>query len=453
MSEQQLDIGGPFYDIVVALLHTDALYAANASLDHALAGARARASAPATAYLTSRRGWISLRRGAIAAAEADARTALELLTNHGIPLGIPFAVALLVLALIETGDHAGAEQALSDSGLGAELQPGLTNNWLLEARGVLRLEQGRTQEGYDDIVEFGRRHEQWGGANPLASRWRSRAALALADLGDVPSARVMAAQDLERARRWGAPTGIGVALRAGALVEGPQAPVAMLAQAAAVLVDSPSRLVHARALVDLGAALRRANRRADARVALRDGLERAERCRAGMLAAQARTELRAAGGPVSDPLGTGVEQLTVSERRVAELAAAGRSNPADRAGPVRDAQDRRDPPRQRLPQARHPGAGRAGLRADFELKALELQLRWVGKVAGSVRGEGAFLPKHAGGLPSLGTCAPIRCGSRHERFSMRGVGELRTPPRLMERAGKPARLPQCRGSSRRSARA
>ena len=56
-------------------------------------------------------------------------------------------------------------------------------------------------------------------------------------------------------------------------------------------------------------------------------LELAERCGGRALAARTRTELRAAGGPTSDPEGTGVEQLTVSERRVAELAAEGRSNP------------------------------------------------------------------------------------------------------------------------------
>jgi DNA-binding CsgD family transcriptional regulator len=94
-----------------------------------------------------------------------------------------------------------------------------------------------------------------------------------------------------------------------------------------VLARSPSRLEHARALTDLGAALRRANRRADARRVLEDGLARAEQCRAGALADRARTELRATGGRVSDPHATGVEQLTVSERRVAELAADGRSNP------------------------------------------------------------------------------------------------------------------------------
>ena len=100
-----------------------------------------------------------------------------------------------------------------------------------------------------------------------------------------------------------------------------------LREAAEVLERSPARLEHARALTDLGAALRRANRRVEARSALQDGLELASRCGARPLAELARTELRAAGGRSSDPGGTGVEQLTASERRVAELAAEGHSNP------------------------------------------------------------------------------------------------------------------------------
>jgi hypothetical protein len=106
----------------------------------------------------------------------------------------------------------------------------------------------------------------------------------------------MARDDLWRTRRWGAASGIGVALRAAALVEGDAGSVGRLREAAAVLVGSPARLEYARALTDLGAALRRGNRRAEARGALQDGLDLAERCGAGALAGRARTELRAAGG-------------------------------------------------------------------------------------------------------------------------------------------------------------
>jgi DNA-binding CsgD family transcriptional regulator len=325
LGEQDVDVTGPLYLLLVGLLATDALDVASACLEQALADARDRASIPAQAFVIEFRGWVSLRQGDVARAETDARTALELLTAHDIHLGRAYALGLLIEALIEEGEVEAAEAALGTSGLGDEIPPGMAFNDLLEARGLLRIAQGRTRQGVDDLLEFGRRDELWGGANPLASRWRSRAALAVAALGDGDEARRMADDDLERARHWGAASGIGVALRATALVEG--ASVDRLREAVDVLGRSPARLEHARALTDLGAALRRANRRSEARGPLDEALVLARRCGAHALAERATTELRAAGGRSSEPERGGVEQLTASERRVAELAAEGYSNP------------------------------------------------------------------------------------------------------------------------------
>jgi DNA-binding CsgD family transcriptional regulator len=327
LSEQALDVAGPFYLLVVGLYATDAVDLAAHCLDQALADAQASASIPAQAFLMAHRGRVAMHRGAVAQAEADARTALELLTVHDIWLGATLALGVLIEALVEGSEVEAAELALSSSGFAEEIPPGMASNRLLEARSLLRLAQGRTREGLDDLIEFGRRYELFGGANPLASRWRSHASLALTAMGNSDAAHRMAAEDLERARRWGAASGIGMALRAVALVEGGTVAIDRLGEAVEVLERSPARLEHARALVDRGAALRRANRRAEARGALEDGLEGAERCGARALADRARTELRAAGGRSSDPESTGVEQLTVSERRVADLAAEGHSNP------------------------------------------------------------------------------------------------------------------------------
>jgi ATP/maltotriose-dependent transcriptional regulator MalT len=296
-------------------------------LEQVLADARERASIPAQAFAIEFRGWVSLRRGDVASAETDAQTALELLMAHDIHLGRAYALGLLVDALVEEGEIEAAEAALATTGLGAEIPPGMAFNDLLEARGQLRIAQGRTRQGLDDLFEFGRRDELWGGANPLASRWRSRAALATAALGESDEARAMARDDLDRARRWGAASGIGVALRATALVEGGPASVDRLGEAVDVLARSPARLEHARAFTDLGAALRRANRRSEARGPLDEALALARRCGAHALAERAATELRAAGGRSSKPERGGVEQLTASERRVAELAGEGYSNP------------------------------------------------------------------------------------------------------------------------------
>jgi DNA-binding CsgD family transcriptional regulator len=327
LSDQQVDVEGTFYLLVNGLLATDALDLVFACLDQVLADARERASIPALAFAIEHRGWVALRRGDVAQVEADARTALELLTAHDIPLGRALARGLLIEALIEEGDIEAAEREQKIGGDDDEIPVGMSGNLLLEARGLLRLAQGRTREGVDDLREFGRRDELSGAANPLASRWRSHVAFALAAIGESEHARRMAQEDLERARRWGAATGVGVALRATALVEGGAAALDRLRESAKVLQGSPARLGYARVLCDLGAALRRANRRAEARIPLEEAVELAERCSAWALAERARTELRAAGGRSSDPEGAGVEQLTASERRVAELAAEGQSNP------------------------------------------------------------------------------------------------------------------------------
>ena len=93
-----------------------------------------------------------------------------------------------------------------------------------------------------------------------------------------------------------------------------------------MLSDSPALLERARSLTELGAALRRANRRKEARELLADGLELGERCSATVLAERARAELVATGARPRRAVRSGEAALTPSERRVAQLAAAGHTN-------------------------------------------------------------------------------------------------------------------------------
>ena len=95
-----------------------------------------------------------------------------------------------------------------------------------------------------------------------------------------------------------------------------------------MLAGSPARLEHTRALVALGAALRRANRRADARDPLRRALEQADRGGMLRLARRAREELNAAGARPRRSALSGPGALTPAEHRVAELAARGHGNRA-----------------------------------------------------------------------------------------------------------------------------
>jgi DNA-binding CsgD family transcriptional regulator len=85
-------------------------------------------------------------------------------------------------------------------------------------------------------------------------------------------------------------------------------------------------LRYAESLASYGAALRRANRRKEARVPLREALQLAHQCGAAPLEERARAELAATGARPRKAVLSGVESLTPSELRVARLAADGMTN-------------------------------------------------------------------------------------------------------------------------------
>src|ERR671933_678548 len=99
-----------------------------------------------------------------------------------------------------------------------------------------------------------------------------RAAVALLALGDHERATGLAEEELELARAFGAPRALGAALRVRGLIAGGGEGEALLEEAVEVLAPSAARLEYAHALVELGAARRRANRRAQAREPLTEGL-------------------------------------------------------------------------------------------------------------------------------------------------------------------------------------
>ena len=100
----------------------------------------------------------------------------------------------------------------------------------------------------------------------------------------------------------------------------------LLRESVDVLAASPALLERAKSLTELGAALRRANQRAEARPRLHDGLELADRCGAKPVAERAHAELLATGARPRRLVRTGIDSLTPSERRVAQMAADGQTN-------------------------------------------------------------------------------------------------------------------------------
>jgi DNA-binding CsgD family transcriptional regulator len=288
-----------------------------AAADGTVASARSRGARTELGAALTMRADIAARRGELLDAEADVRLGEDVVDGAAMPYPPRLLVGFLLPVLVWRGRLAEAERELAALGVDHRQVA------VLAALGRLRLAQGRPGEALDALLACGDRLERRAWIHPGLFPWRTDAALACHRLGRAGQARALADQALATARRYAAPIPLGLALRAVGLVG---SDLDALRAAADVLGGTAARLEHAEALVELGAALRRANHRAQAREPLRAGLELAHRCAAAPLATRATEELAAAGARPRTPLRTGTEALSPSERRVARLAAEGMTN-------------------------------------------------------------------------------------------------------------------------------
>ena len=267
------------------------------------------------------------QRGDLAAAMSNALTVTDG-RRHGFAAGLATSYAVICRGYLDRGENdeaaAAIEQGLAEANRADEfLAP-----FALEARAAVRLGGGDLDGAVEDFLEAGRQLEERGIRNPAMSvqNWRSGAARALAALGDTDSARELAREELELTQGFGVPTPIGAALRTSGLVEGGESGLELLHRSTEVLRRSPSKLELSRSLTAYGAALRRANQRRECRGPLREAAELALGCGAAAITEGAMAELRASGAKPRRIVLSGVESLTPSEIRVADLAAEGNSN-------------------------------------------------------------------------------------------------------------------------------
>jgi len=322
---EQTSASPMLYDAVYVPITADAFDVAARMCEETVADARARGSLLGIAITSSFRSHLAYRRGSIPDAESDARTGLEAAEIGGYAVA-PMALAFLIDALLEQGELAAATQALEERPFEEEIPVGFMANFLLLSRARLRIARGQTEWGVADLRELAQREEQSRARSPSALPYRSHLALALAQLGETAEPRVLAAEELSLARKCETPRAIGMTLRALGVLEGGRTGIERLRESVAMLGRSGAPLEEARALTDFGAALRRSDERTIAREPLRQALHIATRCGAWALAERARTELLATGARPRRVVLSGIDALTPSERRVAQLAAAGSSN-------------------------------------------------------------------------------------------------------------------------------
>ena len=306
----------------------DRLDEAGDVLDRAADVARRRGSGADLTLAQANRADVHRRAGRLRDAETDARLALATAGEAGWAGGGLSAITPLVGTLVDQGRADDAERELAAAFPGErEIPDAPATNFLFFERIGLRMLQGRHAAALEEFDEAVRRSERVFGIDCV--HWvggLGAAAEAHAALGDHHAAAGLADRAVGVARRWGTPGYIGQALHAKARVCPDDDAIETLREAVAQLETSPAQLELARSLVTLGGFLRRRGARVESREPLREGFALAQRCGADGLAESARAELRASGIRVRRDQLDGREALTASERRIAELAAAGASN-------------------------------------------------------------------------------------------------------------------------------
>ncbi len=312
-----------FFPTAIILLYSDHLDEAEHAYTEALGYGRETGLPGMVATAEGFLAGVAYRRGSLREAKELARSSLSGVSVTTAPLRAIFATAFLINALVDRGELGQAARALEEFDAAGPLPDALITNIVQHARGRLRSVTGDHEAALADQLDCGRPAAEWQMDTPAVDNWRSLAAIELAALERADDAAAHAAGGTRAARAFGSPRALGAALTIEGTISGEPE---LLEEAVAVLDGSPALLTRARALVALGSAQRRAGQRARARETLTGGLRLARVSGAVPLAREADIELRVLGSRSRRSVRSGVDELTVSERRVAELAADGYSN-------------------------------------------------------------------------------------------------------------------------------
>ncbi len=221
-------------------------------------------------------------------------------------------------------EDAAATLAAHDAALTPEAQTSVPVVRVRLARAALLLVRDDPGSALTLALQVGDEEDRAGIRNAFVG-WRPLAALAHDRLGHADDARALAADQLEIAQAFGAPSEVGMALRLAARFDR-AARADLLEEAVAVLADSPARLDYALALADRGEALGVGRQRTAARELLTEAAELASACGARPLVQRIGDALASLGDRPKRLMDYGVDELTASERRVAQLAAGGLTN-------------------------------------------------------------------------------------------------------------------------------
>jgi DNA-binding CsgD family transcriptional regulator len=282
---------------------------------------QARSTGRDADYLSSLTGLTQIEwtRGDLPGCEASLRLAMELPGGYVGDRGI--LAGLLARLCLAKGAYDEARSlldfAISTGGLSISIM------W---RRGEFEVARGHPAEAVRYFEQAHELQQGRGSLNPAESTWLGDFGEALATIHRRAEGLELLGDFMDRAQSFGEPLALGIGQIALGRVTGGDGGIELLELAVTVLEASPYRFAAARAQLELGAALRRANRRIDSRQHLRLALDYADRNGVEPMAARARQELVAGGGRPRRRALVGVNALTPSERRIARLAADGMTN-------------------------------------------------------------------------------------------------------------------------------
>ncbi|EKX62093.1 helix-turn-helix transcriptional regulator [Streptomyces ipomoeae] len=264
------------------------------------------------------------------------------------------ARAHAIIALVETGRTEEATRLADDFDLQHTHDCWEVNRFLY-ARGVLRAATDDPAGALDDFLECGRRQTARDVLSPVVTPWRAASAECHLTLGRPGEALALAEEELHLATVWHTPRVLGRALRVLAMATGGRRGLELAERAVRMLREGtegaagpaegdgageetpdgraavapgtePAETELIPALIAQGRLLTAAGERTRARDALREAAERAERLGAVRMRSMAEEALREGGARRTATAMTGPESLTDAERRIAALAAQGRTN-------------------------------------------------------------------------------------------------------------------------------
>jgi DNA-binding CsgD family transcriptional regulator len=306
-----------------ALGYSDQYERAEAVLDRALDEARRLGWVTWFAAGTLLRARLRLWTGPIGDVIGEGMTGLEVF-DGALHMYLPAAAYCLARGLIESDEFDEAQEVIARVEQGPA-PAGTFAAWQHEAWGRLAVATGDWERALTEFLACGESAASVLARNPAMFHWRSEAGIVALRLGRPEQARKLIDEELALAERFGAPRALGVAHRAAALLHSGPRMEQSLTDAAGLLQGCGARVDLAYTLIELGGAIRRSGRPTEARDTLRAALAVAEEIGARRAARLAREELQRAGGRASTRR-SGGDELTPSERRVAELAAQGRTN-------------------------------------------------------------------------------------------------------------------------------